>query len=138
MIAAAILILAVTGILIAYLHAMELTEIARNMSICTRAAVSRMERIQSTAFGQLVATYHNAAFDVTGLDVPVNAKGVSYVTAVNADIVEVVVSVSWQQKNDRVFGEDANLNGALNGGEDANGNGILDSPVKLVTRIYNR
>ncbi len=47
-------------------------------------------------------------------------------------LLEVVITVCWQQPDGRVFGEDANLNGVLDAGEDINpANGIMDSPAQL-------
>jgi len=134
LIASAIMIVTVTGILISYLRALELNEVSHNSSLAVQGARSRMEQIRSTAFPNIMANYNNVAFDIAGLQ----GKGVSYVTLTSADMVHVVVSVSWQQKSGRVYGEDANINGQVNAGEDTNGNGILDSPVMLESNIFAR
>jgi len=63
--------------------------------------------------------------------------GVVYVDDTNPELLEVTVSVCWQQVL-RVIGEDKNLNGVLDAGEDTNGNGKIDSSVQLVTRIVNK
>lgn len=134
LVAAFILVIAVTAILVSYIRCLELNEVSRNSSVGIRAARSKMEEIKSTAFSQIKAGYHGASFNVAGL----NGKGVSYVIDTDPTILEIWVSVSWQQKSGRVYGEDNNLNGQINAGEDANANGRLDSPVQIVDYLYNR
>jgi len=134
LVASALLILAVSGILISYLRCMELTETARNMSRAVQAAQSRMEQIRSTTYANIVSTHDNVGFAIPGL----NGYGVSYVDDSQIDLLLVTISVSWEQKNGRICGEDQNLNGVLDSGEDANSNGILDSSVMLMDRVYQR
>lgn len=133
-VAAGILGIVVGGILVSYIRCMELNEASENKSLAVKAARDRMEIIKSTAYANLVSTYNNVPFAVTGF----TGQGVSYVTVLNAKNTEVVVSVSWRQKNGRVYGEDKNLNGVINGGEDVNNDGRLNSPVDIVTRIFKR
>jgi hypothetical protein len=59
-------------------------------------------------------------------------------TYVDAEMIEVVVSVSWQDRNGRIMGEDLDLDGTLDGGEDTNSDGELSSPVSLRTFITRR
>jgi len=134
MIAVGILALCITGILLSYLRSMELNEISRNMSIAVKAAESRLDLIRSTTFDTIQATHHQVAFDVSGLD----GKGVSYVNNSNPDLLKVDVCVAWRTTNGRVFGQDSNLNGQIDGSEDSDGNGILDGPVQLTTYIYEK
>ncbi|HSV43529.1 MAG TPA: type II secretion system protein [Candidatus Bathyarchaeia archaeon] len=134
LVTAAILAVAVTGILMSYLQCMELTEVAKNMSRAVQAAQTRMEQIRSTPYTTIKATYDNIGFSVSGL----NGYGASFVNDTAGDLLEIRVVVCWKQKNGRVYGEDANLNGLLNVGEDENSNGVLDSPVMLVARLYER
>lgn len=133
-VAAGIMGVVVGGILVSYIRCMELNEASQNKSLAVKAARDRMEIIKSTAYANLVSTYNNVPFAVTGF----TGQGISYVTALDAKNTQVVVSVSWRQKNGRVYGEDKNLNGVINGGEDANNDGRLNSPVDIVTRIFKR
>ena len=133
-VSAGILGVVITGIMVSYIRCMELNEVSQNKSLAVKAARSRMELIRMTPYATLVATYNNVAFNVTGF----NGRGVSYVTVVDAKNLRLRVSVSWQQKNNRVFGEDANLNGVLNGGEDKNGDGFLSSPVDITEVMFDR
>lgn len=134
LVSAGILGIVIAGILISYIRCMELNEVSQNKSMATKAARSRMEVIRMTTFDNLVATYNAVPFDVVGF----TGKGVSYVTSLDPKNVRVIVSVSWRQKNGRVYGEDRNLNGILNGGEDTNANGILNSPVDISATIFKR
>lgn len=133
-IAAGIMGVVIVGILVSYMRCMELNEASRNKSLATKAARDRMEIIRTTTFDNLVSTYNNVAFDVTGF----TGKGISYVTVLDAENIQIVVSISWKQKNGRVYGEDKNLNGVLDAGEDKNGDSRLNSPVDISTRIFDR
>ncbi len=133
-VAAGILGVVVAGILISYVRCMELNEASRNKSLALKAARDRMEVVKGTVFSAITTTFNNVAFNVTGF----TGKGVTYVTTVDAKNIRVVVSVSWKQKNGRVYGEDKNLNGVLNAGEDKNADGKLNSPVDISTLIFDR
>lgn len=133
-ISAAIMAAVVAGILVSYIRCMELNEASQNKSMALKAARSRMEAIKGSDYDNLLANYHGVTFNVTGFV----GKGVSYVTVLDAKNTRVIVSVSWRQKNGRVYGEDKNLNGVLNGGEDGNADNMLNSPVDITTRIYKR
>jgi hypothetical protein len=56
--------------------------------------------------------------------------------ATYSDLQLVRAIVSFRSRN-RVYGEDANLNGRLDAGEDADGNGRLSSPVEASTMVKN-
>ncbi|MCC6758040.1 MAG: type II secretion system protein [Candidatus Omnitrophica bacterium] len=133
-ISAAIMAAVIAGILVSYIRCMELNEASQNKSMALKAARSRMEAIKGSDYDNLVANYNGAIFDVTGFV----GKGVSYVTVLDAKNTRVIVSVSWRQKNGRVYGEDKNLNGVLGAGEDGNADNMLNSPVDITTRIYKR
>jgi hypothetical protein len=53
-------------------------------------------------------------------------------------IFKVTLSVSWRQNNGRVFGENTNINGQIDGAEDMSGDGMLNSPVQLAEYIFQR
>ena len=133
MIAAIILAVTFVGMLLTYLRCMELNEISRNSSLVIQAATSELEDIKNTPFSQVFANHNGTTFTVAGI----NGIGVVTVDNTNADLLEVVISFSWRQSNGRLLGEDADLDGQLDGGEDQNGNGRLDSPVDLISYIYD-
>ena len=99
MIAAVILILTMSGILISYIRCIELDEISKNMTIANVSAKSKMEEIKNTDFVQIKNTYNNVNFAITGL----NGQGVSTVNDANPELLLITVSVSWQQSNGRAF-----------------------------------
>ena len=132
MIAAAIFLVTFVGILASYLACLELSEMSKNSSIALHATKARMEAIKNTTFSQIKATYNNIPFAVTGF----KGMGISYVDDTNPVLLKVTLSFSWKQPRGRTVGEDTNINGVLDAGEDKNGNGQLNSPVELVTYIF--
>ena len=132
MVAAAIFLFVLGGILFSYITCLELAEIAKNSSLATHAAKSKLEEIKNTAFNQIYANYHNVSFTAAGL----NGRGVRYVDNSDPDLLHVIIEFCWRQPNGRIIGEDQDLDGLLDGGEDDNGNGRLDSIVILDTYIY--
>jgi Tfp pilus assembly protein PilV len=145
MVATFILIIALVGILISYLKCLELNEFNKNSSYAVVAAKNRMEQIKDTDFTQLVGAWNDDVFsssDLGELDSLGGssrfASGVSYVDSSVSDLYEITVSVCWRQKSGRVIGEDLDLDGVLDAGEDVNGNGMIDSPVQLITLIFDK
>lgn len=132
LVASFILAIVIIGMLVSYLRCLELAELSKNISRATSASRSRVEAIKNTDFDQSIATYNTVTFTSPDL----NGIGVSYVTAVNPDLLKVTVTFCWRQKNRLVVGEDKNLNGIIDAGEDTNANGMLDSTVQLVNYIY--
>lgn len=121
------------GVILVFIRCIELAEMARNSSAAVNACKSQIASIENTDFVDILTDYNNTTFTTAG----VNGIGVTYVSSVSANLLRVTAVFCWREKNGRLMGEDANLNGALNGGEDANSNGVLDSPVELTTYVYN-
>jgi len=134
LIAAAILVLSLSGILVSYLACLELAEMSKNSSTALHEVKSKLEEIQNTVFNQIKATYDNATFTLAGF----NGMGVSYVDDSNLDLLLINVVFCWRQPNGRVIGEDKNLNGQLDVGEDQNGNGQIDSLVEAASQVFER
>lgn len=134
MIATLIFAFTFAGTILVFFRCIELSEMARNSSAAVNACKNRIASIEDTAFDQVLGTYNNTTFTAPG----VNGTGVTYVTSVDVDLLQVTLVFCWREKNGRIMGEDTNINGVLNGGEDANGNGVLDSPVELTTYVYDR
>ncbi len=136
MVATVILVFAFAGTMVTFIRCMELNDMSRNTSLAVRAIETRMSLIKDTAFNQILANFNNVAFqDVT---VGNNGRGVSYVDNTNPNLLVITITYCWQQKNGRIVGEDTDLDGAIDGGEDVNGSGMLDSPVQIVSAVYNR
>jgi Tfp pilus assembly protein PilV len=134
LIAAAILIVLFTGILMAFFRSIQLEEISRHSSTALLVAKNRVTQIKNTPFDQILAAYHRTTFTTTGLD----GIGVSYVDNTDPRLCIVRVAFCWREKNGRVFGEDLNLNGQVDVGEDRNNNGFVDSPVQVIASVYDQ
>jgi len=135
MVATFVMVVGFVGLLTTFIRCIELNEISRNSSIAVAAVKTQMEQIKNTnPPANMIAAFNAVPFAVNGL----TGMGVSYVNnTTDPNLYEITVTVCWQQKNGRIFGEDTNLNGVLNAGEDANANGILDSAVQVVTFVYD-
>lgn len=134
LVSAAILVLVFTGALITYFQCLELSEMSENTSKAVTNVKTRMAAVQNTNFVNIQANFDDVAFQFDGW-----GRGVSYVTAINANLLQVKVVYCWRQKRGKVVGEDLNLSGTLDdAGEDVNGNGEIDSPVSATTFIFNR
>jgi len=129
-----ILVLVFGGILYSFIRCLEFIELSRNMSRAVQTAQSRMDQIRSTSYNLIASTYDTVPFTIPDLD----GMGVVYVDNSVADLLEVRVVICWRNKYGRIYGEDDDLDGLLDGGEDDNGNLELDSPVELVTRIFRK
>jgi len=127
-----ILMVVIVSLLVSYIRCLELTELSKNMASAINVSRSRMEQIKNTDFDQVATNYNNVSFTSANF----NGRGVSYITTVNPDLVQVTITFCWRQTNGRIIGEDQDLDGLVSAGEDMNGNGILDSTVQLVNYIY--
>jgi prepilin-type N-terminal cleavage/methylation domain-containing protein len=134
LIATFVLTIIFTGSVLVFIKTAELNEISSSMSTAMSSARNRVVQIEIAAFDSVYGNYHGVSFTPTGLT---NSKGVTYVDNSNPELLVITTVVSWTQKNGRLFGEDADLDGNLDAGEDANGNGRLDSPVELTTERYD-
>lgn len=132
LIATMILVITTAGLGLTYIKYLEVNEIAANFSSTLHASKNIIETIKNTPFSQIAATHNNQTFTITDL----NGIGTVVIDSTNSELLQVTVSFCWRNRNERQYGEDANLNGIIDAGEDTNGNGILDSPIQLTTYIY--
>ncbi len=124
---------AILSTILVFFRCVALIELSQNMSLAVSESQNRLMLIETTPFAQIAATYHQQPFFSQTL----NGRGVTYVQTVDTNLLQVTVSLSWIEDNGRTIGEDSDFDGTMDSGEDVNGNGILDSPVELVTMIYN-
>lgn len=142
-IAAAILIVALSGLLAVYVLCFNANETAKNLTLATSAIQQKLEEIRDYNFYEIFDEMNDTTFEVSGIPNQY-AEGAIKVDASNPDLLKITVSVSWQQRGSRIIGEDNGrgggipLNGRIDGGEDVNVNLILDSPAKIVMRIADR
>ena len=123
------------GTMYVFIQCMGFRAMARNSSYAVLACKDKMAEIENTGFAGIAGTFDNTTF--TSADVT-DGKGVVYVDDSQPNVVGVTVSFSWKERNGRLFGEDADLDGQIDNGEDINGNNMLDSPVEFTTVIYDR
>ncbi|MBU4343305.1 MAG: type II secretion system GspH family protein [Candidatus Omnitrophica bacterium] len=135
--AVAILVVAITGILAIFAKFIALNEDARNLTLALTACQDKMEEIRNSNFDTVFANYNATSFDPDGFTLN-EAKGAVYVNNTNPELLETYLSVSWRGISNRIIGEDTNLNGALDLGEDLNGDTRLNSPAEISTLMSRR
>ena len=135
----AVMILGVSlaGVLTAYSAAYGLAESSLSATRAMDAAIAFAEEIR-----QQNPTVVSVLYSTTGEDGPhftvdsmPNSAGSVQVNTSNPDFLEITISVCWEQKGGRRFGEDVDMNGILSTAEDVNGNGRVDSPAMLTFRM---
>lgn len=101
MIAAAILVLVLSALLVLYINCMFLNEASRNLSIAATHAQYMLEEIKYTSFAAIAATYNGVCIN----DGSIQSRGLSPLTAeticstvTGARVLEVNVAVSWQDR----------------------------------------
>ncbi|MDP6686069.1 MAG: hypothetical protein QGI05_03855 [Candidatus Omnitrophota bacterium] len=137
MIATAITIVALCGLLAIFTSLFSLNETAKNLTVSTVACQDKMEEIRNADFATLYTTYNGTNFDPFGFQLQ-EAKGDVYIDNTDPDLLAVYVSVSWTDHSNRIIGEDSDLDGSLDTGEDLNGDGRLSSPAEIATLIGAR
>ena len=136
MVAVGIMVIGLTAVLASYANMFILGDIARDLSRATNAARAKMEEIKQLEFDSLDAL-QATTFDLEGFNTT-DARGRIEIRNVTggSNLKEVRIVACFRSRN-RVIGEDANLNGALDteASEDKNYNGRLDCPVELITLL---
>lgn len=141
---AAILAFCLSGLMAVYVQMFIVTDLSRDFTIATNTMQGELEKVKNVGAVNITAL-HNTTFNVTGYNgTSVIGRGVyqiadvvdSQTGATYSDLQLVRAIVSFRSRN-RVYGEDANLNGRLDAGEDADGNGRLSSPVEASTMVKN-
>lgn len=156
MLAGAIMVVALVGLLGSYLLSFNLNETAKNMTLATYAIEQQMEEIRDYNFNLIFNDYNNTVFRANNVTLlagnPIqisftpNLETAGSVRVDNSDpnLLRITVSMCWRQQGGRIIGEDNGrgggiaLNGILDGTEDLNGNNIIDSPAMIVTLMANR
>lgn len=150
MIAAAIMIVAMTGLLGAYVLCFNINETAKNLTLATAAAQEEIETIRNWPFSTIANAptdnppgFQGEVFNVTGLAAG-DAMGSVRIDDSNPDLLKISVSVSWRQQGGRIIGEDNGsgggiaLNGRLDGAEDLDGDNVIDSPACIEVLMTSR
>lgn len=137
MVTAAVLVIAITGLLALFTGLSSLNENSKNISLAMTACQDKMEEIRDSDFSTLYTIYNGANFNPAGFPAA-DAKGNVSIINTNPDLLEICISVSWRERSNRIIGEDVNLNGSFDAGEDSNGDNRLSSPAEIVTLIGER
>lgn len=144
LIAAAILAFCLCGLLAIYINLLFLSDLARDLTSVTNLVQEKMEEMKKREFGTISS--FEEAFDEnlvleseSGYDSQ-NKKGIligEVSDTTYTDLKRVRINAYFKSQN-RVIGEDKNLNGDLDSGEDTLiSNNRLDSPVDLVGLIVS-
>ena len=91
MIGVAILVIAITGMLLTYVHCMLLNEASRSLATATNDAQYVLEHMRSLTYSAL-AGYTPPAF--TNLP----AEAISLTRSIGATLATITVTVSWQER----------------------------------------
>lgn len=135
-----VLVIGILGTLQLFNYCAYLAEMSGNTNYVIDQAQSNIDEMRSTSFSLIATNYASGGTpgNTFALTSP-TAKGVITIDSSTADLLTVEINVSWKnERNDRIIGEDLDLDGVLDAGEDVNGNGKLDSPVKLITLIARK
>ncbi len=105
MLAVGILMVVIAGMMRLFIHCSVMSEISQNTTIAVSEAQDQLQQIRSTDFNDIVTNYSPGAnpgstFNLTQL----TGTGVITLNAANPDLLLVNVSVSWQNKYNRVAG----------------------------------
>ena len=140
LITSTILIIVIVGLIQLFIYCSILSESTGNLSVALTEGQAKIEEIRNHDYSLTSTDYASSGtpgnkFSLT----QVTGKGVIYINSSNSDLLQVDIVVCWiNNQNDRVIGEDLDLDGVLDAGEDVNGNGRFDSPVTLVTNIAKK
>jgi len=130
-------------VLVALLRLFVACGVLVNMSQCITAATidaqNKIEEIRNSDFDDITTNYVSSGtpgntFNLTTL----TGKGVIYIDSSNPDLLQIDIVVCFQDRYGRIYGEDVDLDGALDGGEDLDGDNRIDSLVTVSTLISEK
>jgi len=104
LVAAAIIVLAFTGLLQVFLYSGVLAEMSGNITLAVQEAQSKIEEIRSHDFDSISTDYGGGGTPGnTFTSALQNGTGAVTITAVNADLLNVSVTVDWAERNGRTM-----------------------------------
>jgi len=140
LVASAVLVFALTGMLAMYVSLFALSDISEKYLMANNAVQTEMEKIRLMDFSDILAL-DGTTFTVAGMaaeDVRgrIEVSDYSLRASPKETLRKVRLVVCFRHKGQIIIGEDKNLNGILDPGEDISPhNGRLDSPVEAVSFI---
>ncbi|HBR15127.1 MAG TPA: hypothetical protein DD723_06255 [Candidatus Omnitrophica bacterium] len=134
-----ILVITMAGVLQVFIFCSKLSDASHEVTLAMAEAQGKLDEIRDHSFSQVPTDYAlggtpGNTFNLSQL----TGKGVIYINAANPNLLEIDVVVHWRSGDNRMIGEDSDLDGILDSGEDINGNGRLDSIARLVTLVAER
>lgn len=138
MIAAAIILVTLVGLIETYIVCFGLNEIAKNENLALQAVQSVMETIRNTPetqFEYVDTEYNNETYNISGMPA---GSGIVYVRVDNSTsssditLFDVAVGACWKQRGDRIIG---GCNGSL---VFSNPDDVLNSSVNLRAMMSQR
>jgi type II secretory pathway pseudopilin PulG len=136
MIACAIIIVGLTGVLATFVTSSDLIETTKNTNLALNAEQKVLEQMRRGDFLSLYSSYNGYTFNVSNIAA---GDGLGRVTVNNSNAkrLQVDIGVCWRQRGGRIIGECVSNNTSLVFSE-TNANGILDSPAQITTYMAQR
>lgn len=134
MIASAILMFIIIGLLYSYIACFELNEFNRNLTLANNALQAEMESLRETPFDSLLLL-DGTSFTLGGFPSGSSMGFIDIYATPYSDLIYVRLVGSWRQKSGRIIGEDINLDGMLQPSEDSDLDNTMDSPAEIATFI---
>ena len=135
LISAGIMTTVIVGLMGVFVQCSTLAQMSGNFSNVWAQVQGKIEEIRNSNYDLITTNYPNGTtFNLTSP----TGEAIIYLNTSTANLLQVQIVASWQNKYGRVVGEDKNINGVLDNGEDENNNGQLDSPLMVTTNIAKR
>src|SRR3990167_4005487 len=116
---AGILAVVLTGMIQLFIHTSVTAELSGNKTLAVAEAHNKLEEMRNHSFDLIATDYASGGtpgdtFNLTNL----TGKGKIYIDNSNPSLLTLKVVIAWQNKYNRIVGEDLDLDGTLDGGED--------------------
>lgn len=140
------LIIILVGLMYTYVVCFKLNNSSRELTLVNNALQAQLEFIKATDFTTLVtwAVTPKASlppealnFDLSGFSAN-DARGYydfECMSGYDDCLLYIRLTACWRDGNNRIIGEDVNLDGVLEVAEDTDTDGVVDSPAELVTLV---
>lgn len=129
-----ILIIILVGLMYTYIVCFKLNNSSRNFTLVNSALQAELESIKETGFDNL-SSLDGDKFTLDGFSGSDAVGFIDVYDSVYSDLKYVRIAICWREGNNRVIGEDTNLDGVLSQAEDLDADGLVDSPAELATLI---
>ena len=139
MVTVGILVTVIVILLQLFIYNSVLAELSGNMGYILSDAQTKLEEIKNSDYSVITTNYASGGTPGNTFNLSQGQGiGIIYIDSSNASLLVVTVVICWRNKNGRVIGEDADLDGVLDAGEDINGNSKIDSQAIFILNIAKR